>query len=94
VEGRAKQRENSGKARKKSTAESREFRTAIFSAASSAAPKVLQIHDGFTGCGKSQFNAAFSSTGTLACAGFAACITEAQPRVAVLPNFFRNLFSR
>src|SRR6266853_1624330 len=33
-EGRAKRSEKSGKARKKSTAESREFRTAIFSAAS------------------------------------------------------------
>jgi len=52
------------------------------------------VQRGFTGCGKSQFEAAFSSTGTLACAGFAALIIDAQPRVAVLLDFFRNLFSR
>jgi len=46
------------------------------------------------GCGKSQFKATFSSTGTLACAGFAALIIDAQPRVAVLLDFFRSLFSR
>src|SRR5216683_6539179 len=49
---------------------------------------------GFTGGGKIQFKAAFSSTGTLARAGFAALIIDAQPRVAVLLDFFRNLFSR
>jgi hypothetical protein len=49
---------------------------------------------GFTCCGKSQFKAAFSGTGTLACAGFAAVIIDAQPRVAVLLNFFRSHFSR
>jgi hypothetical protein len=43
------------------------------------------------GCGKSQFKAVFSSTGALACAGFAALIIDAQPRVAVLPDFFRSL---
>jgi hypothetical protein len=36
----------------------------------------------------------FSSTGTLACAGFAALIIDAQPRVGVLLDFFRSLFSR
>jgi hypothetical protein len=54
----------------------------------------LQNKCGFTGCGNSQFEAAFSSTGTLACAGFAAFIIEGQPRVAVLLSFFRSLFSR
>jgi len=49
---------------------------------------------GFTGRGKSQLKAAFSSTGTLACAGFAALIVDAQPRVAVLLDFFHKLFSR
>jgi hypothetical protein len=34
------------------------------------------------------------STCTLACAGFAAFIIEAQPRVAFLLNFFCSLFSR
>jgi hypothetical protein len=48
----------------------------------------------FSRCGKSQFKAAFSSTGTLACAVFAAFSIEAQPRVAVLLNFFCSLFSR
>jgi hypothetical protein len=43
---------------------------------------------GFRGCGKNQFKAAFGSTGTLACAGFAAFIIDAQPRVAALLNFF------
>jgi hypothetical protein len=38
--------------------------------------------------------AAFRSTGTLACAGFDAFIIDAQPRVAVLRAFFRSLFSR
>jgi hypothetical protein len=38
--------------------------------------------------------AAFSSTGTLACAGFAALTIDAQPRVAVLLDFFRDLFRR
>jgi hypothetical protein len=47
---------------------------------------------GFTGCGKSQFEAAFSSTP--AGAGFAGLIINAQPRVAVLLKFFRSLFSR
>ena len=45
-------------------------------------------------CGKSYFKAAFSGTATLACAGFAALNIDAQPRVAVLFDFFRNLFSR
>src|SRR6266849_622434 len=49
---------------------------------------------GLAGCGKSQFEAAFNSTGTLACAGFAALIIDAQPRVAVLLDFFRNLLSQ
>ena len=49
---------------------------------------------GFTGRGKSQLKAALSGTGTLAWAGFAALIVDAQPRVAVLLDFLRNLFSR
>ena len=32
-----------------------------------------------------------SSTGILACAPFAALTFDAQPRVAVLPDFFRKL---
>jgi hypothetical protein len=40
---------------------------------------------------KNQFEAGFSSTGTLACAGFAALIIDAQPRVAVLLDSFRSL---
>jgi hypothetical protein len=52
------------------------------------------LQAGFTGRGKSQFKAAFSSTGTLACAGFAALIIDTQPRVAVLLDFFRSPFSR
>ena len=53
--------------------------------------QVFFVGRGLTACGKSQFKAAFSSTGTLACAGFAALIIDAQPGVAVLPDFFRNL---
>jgi hypothetical protein len=37
---------------------------------------------------------ALSGTGTLACAGFAALNVAAQPRMAVLLDFFRGLFSR
>jgi hypothetical protein len=48
----------------------------------------------FTGCGKSRFRTGFSSTGILACAEFAALTFNAQPRMAVLLDFFRNLFSR
>jgi hypothetical protein len=42
----------------------------------------------------SQIKAAFSSTGTLACAGFDALTINAQPRVAVLLDFIRSLFNR
>jgi hypothetical protein len=49
---------------------------------------------GFTGCGKIRVKAAFSSTGTLACTGFAALIIDAHPRAVVLLDFFRSLFSR
>jgi hypothetical protein len=57
-------------------------------------PKISFVGRAFAGYGKSQFKAAFSSTGTLACAGFAAFFIDAQPRVAVLLNFSRSLFSR
>jgi hypothetical protein len=40
------------------------------------------------------FRSLLSGTGTLACAGFAALMMGAQPRVAVPPGFFSNLFSR
>jgi hypothetical protein len=46
------------------------------------------------GLRKKSIQSGFSSTGTLACAGFAALTIDAQPRVAVLLDFFRNLFSR
>src|SRR5260370_26691318 len=58
------------------------------------AAKLPAAGNGSTGCGKSQFKPAFGSTGFLACAGFAALIIDAQPRVAVLLDFFRSLFSR
>jgi hypothetical protein len=48
---------------------------------------------GFTGREQRQFEAAFSSTGTLACAGFAAFVIQAQLKVAVVLNFPRSLFS-
>src|SRR5260370_27875434 len=57
------------------------------------AAKLPAAGNGSTGCGKSQFKPAFGSTGFLACAGFAALIIDAQPRVAVLLDFFRSLFS-
>jgi hypothetical protein len=52
------------------------------------------IGDILTGYARSQFKSGFSSTGTLACAGFAAFDIDAQPGVAVLLNFFRSRFSR
>ena len=48
---------------------------------------------GLTGCRKIQIEAAFSSTATLSCAGFAALIIDAKPRVPVLLDIFRNLFT-
>jgi len=50
--------------------------------------QVFFVGRGLTACGKSQFKVAFSSTGTLAYAGFAPIIIDAQPRVAVLLDFF------
>src|ERR1700689_4048965 len=48
----------------------------------------------FTGCGKSQRGAGFCSTATLGYVVFPTLSKDAQPRMAVLPDFFRSLFSR
>jgi hypothetical protein len=47
----------------------------------------------FRGCGKSQLGTGFRSTATLGCVVFPALNKGAQPRVAVLLGFFRNLFN-
>ena len=45
--------------------------------------------EGYKVCRKSRFGAGSSSTGTLACAGFAGLNKSAQARVPVLHGFFR-----
>jgi hypothetical protein len=57
-----------------------------------AISQIIIVGRGLTGCEKSRFRAAFSSTP--ACAGFAALIIDAQPRVAVLLELFRSRFTR
>jgi hypothetical protein len=53
----------------------------------------FDLHTCFRGCGKSQRGTGFRSTATLGCVVFPVLNKGAQPRVAVLPDFFRNLFS-
>ena len=49
------------------------------------------MHRVLAGCGKSRFAADFGSTGAFACAVSFALPVLAQPRLAVLPGFFRSL---